>query len=390
MSIRPTSFIKDSVWKWDIYLSNSAGASVNADSTPTVVVYNGSDPTGESVTVTKPSSTTGIYRCSFDPAGEAEGDIYGFSEFVVIASSVYAPFHWKTRVVVPERGTDYALQPTISGRTLDVSSGGEAGLDWSNIGAASSIVSFSNTTISNLTNSPSSGDFTNTMKASIAAAVPTTSGISSLVNSDFSALHGSGYYSTPANVSDVQTAVLAKLPSGLVGGKMDSYTSSLPTMPSGWVTDSGVSTSAVNKLQSGIATSTSITSISDKLPTGLMNGLMRSYVDTIKNDAINVAATDTDLVTWIQEGIATSAEVDAIGVSISGIPSGVANYTMRESYASSGTEMTMAQAMYMIQQSITNFSISGVVISVKKLDGTEAATFTMNSSTKPTSRVRTS
>lgn len=122
-----------------------------------------------------------------------------------------------------------ALRPTIAGRTLDVSTGGEAGLDWANVGSPTTTLVLSGTTVAtvtnqvtanalqwggvnvtgmpmptytqpsgflaatfplsvasptnitagtittvtNLTNAPTAGDFTSTMKASITTAVPT-------------------------------------------------------------------------------------------------------------------------------------------------------------------------------------------------------------------------
>lgn len=43
------------------------------------------------------------------------------------------------------------LQPTTTGRTLDVSTGGEAGLDWANVGTPGSTVSLSATTVATVT-----------------------------------------------------------------------------------------------------------------------------------------------------------------------------------------------------------------------------------------------
>ena len=187
-----------------------------------------------------------------------------------------------------------------------------------------------------------------------------------------------------------------------------------------------------------------LASISGQLPSGLINGSIRSYVYEIENDAVNVAAVSTELVSWIQEDLATSSEINDLSVMVensndilgkidtglqydgenyqftenmlensasggltasgvrnavglasanldsqfSYIPTGIATHTLTESYANSGSEMTLAQALYMIQQSITEFAISGVTISVKKLDGTEAASYTLNSSTRPSSRTR--
>jgi hypothetical protein len=52
------------------------------------------------------------------------------------------------------------------------------------------------------------------------------------------------------------------------------------------------------------------------------------------------------------------------------------------------TSITPAQALYAILQSVSDFAISGLNISVKNLAGTEAMKFTMDSATVPTSRTR--
>jgi phage gp36-like protein len=44
-------------------------------------------------------------------------------------------------------GKTSALRPTVAGRTLDVSAGGEAGIDWANIGSPTTAVALSSTTI---------------------------------------------------------------------------------------------------------------------------------------------------------------------------------------------------------------------------------------------------
>ena len=62
---------------------------------------------------------------------------------------------------------------------------------------------------------------------------------------------------------------------------------------------------------------------------------------------------------------------------------------LTESYASDGTAITAAQAMYMIWSALSEFAISGTTITAKKLDGsTSAMTFTLDSATAPTSRTR--
>lgn len=104
-------------------------------------------------------------------------------------------------------------------------------------------------------------------------------------------------------------------------------------------------------------------------------------ISSLGVDAISDSSISSSAVTKIQNGLATSVQV-------SGIPNQVISNQMPESYATSGVNMTLAQALYMIHQSINHFAISGAIISVKKLDGSEAATFTLNSPSKPTSRTR--
>ena len=62
---------------------------------------------------------------------------------------------------------------------------------------------------------------------------------------------------------------------------------------------------------------------------------------------------------------------------------------LTESYASDGSTATLSQLLYMISQSIIEFSISGTTITIKKLDGsTTAMTCTLDDASNPTSRTR--
>lgn len=63
---------------------------------------------------------------------------------------------------------------------------------------------------------------------------------------------------------------------------------------------------------------------------------------------------------------------------------------MTESYAADGSTMTPEQALYQIWQLLSEFSIAGTTITVKKLDGsTTAMTFTLDDGTAPTALNRT-
>lgn len=62
---------------------------------------------------------------------------------------------------------------------------------------------------------------------------------------------------------------------------------------------------------------------------------------------------------------------------------------LTESYAADGAAPTVAQALMQIQQMLTEFSISGTTLTVKKLDGsTTAMTLTLNDSSAPTALTR--
>ena len=66
-------------------------------------------------------------------------------------------------------------------------------------------------------------------------------------------------------------------------------------------------------------------------------------------------------------------------------------YTVPESYASSGAASTPAQLWYLAQAMDTEKAISSTTVTLKKLDqSTTAATFTLDSSTSPTSITRAS
>jgi|GEM_PF-1263065 hypothetical protein len=62
---------------------------------------------------------------------------------------------------------------------------------------------------------------------------------------------------------------------------------------------------------------------------------------------------------------------------------------MTESYAPAGTAPTMAEALFLIQQFLTEFNFVGTTKTVKKLDGiTDAVTLSLDSNTSPTALSR--
>jgi len=84
----------------------------DADSLPTVAVRKNGASTADSVTITKRAATTGIYDCSYNPAGEVEGDSYTIEESAIVTGTTTAQAtytqSWTLRTLAVERGTDGA------------------------------------------------------------------------------------------------------------------------------------------------------------------------------------------------------------------------------------------------------------------------------------------
>jgi len=86
---RPTTMKVDGTVYWAIFTYTDAGVLVDADSTPSVAVRKNGAAVGDAVTITKRAATTGIYDCSHNPAGEADGDTFGYEETVTISAQAY-------------------------------------------------------------------------------------------------------------------------------------------------------------------------------------------------------------------------------------------------------------------------------------------------------------
>ncbi len=116
-------------------------------------------------------------------------------------------------------------------------------------------------------------------------------------------------------------------------------------------------------VQSGLATSTALQTVDDN-------------VDAILLD------TGTDGVV-VASGSKTGYTLSNTGIDA------LFTRQLTEAYAADGVAPTLAQLLFLVQQKIGDFSISGTTLTVKKLDGsTTAATYTLNSSTVPTSITR--
>ena len=204
-----------------------------------------------------------------------------------------------------------AVEPTTAGRTLDVSAAGEAGIDWANIGGATSAAVLSGTTIGTLTtytgNTVQTGDAFARLGAPAGASV----------SADIAIIEG--------QTDDI----------GVAGA-------GLTAIPWNATWDAEVESEVDDAL--GAGTGTALTAIP-------WNAAWDTEVQSEVTDALTAALT--------------------------------------EGYATDGSTASVAQLLYMIWSALAEFAIASTTITAKKLDGTTTAmTFTLDDATNPTSRTR--
>lgn len=167
------------------------------------------------------------------------------------------------------------LAPTVAARTLDVSSTGEAGVDWANIGSPTTTVALTGTSIGS----------------------------------------GPGTGASTSDVTTARDAILAKLPTALVSGRIDS---SVGAMAANTLTASALATDAVTEITSaisaGAATPTNVTDARDavlaKLPSALVSGRIDASIGAAAANTLTASALATDAVTEIVNAIYAVAGAD--------------------------------------------------------------------------------
>lgn len=134
---------------------NTTGAPTTMSGTPAISIYkaNGATESTAGVTVTKDfDSRTGLNHCRISLS--ADGTFYAAgSDYhaVITTGSIGGTSVVGYRVAEFSIQNRSALRPTVAGRTLDVSAGGEAGVDWANVGSPTTTVGLSGTTVKTAT-----------------------------------------------------------------------------------------------------------------------------------------------------------------------------------------------------------------------------------------------
>jgi hypothetical protein len=243
----------------------STGAAFTLAGTPAISVYKDNSTTQSTAGVTLTAdfdSVTGLNHFAIDTS--ADGTFYAAGSFfdivittgtvdsVSVVGSVVASFTLRK---------DSSLKPTTAARTLDVTATGEAGIDWANIGAPTTTVNLSGTTVKTATD-------------------------------------------VETDTADIQT----RLPAALVSGRMDS---SVGAMAANVLTATAINADAftaakfaadvTTEFQTGLATAASLTTVEGKIDT--IDGI----VDAILVDTAEIGAAGAGLT-----ALATQTSVNTI------------------------------------------------------------------------------
>jgi hypothetical protein len=145
------------------------------------------------------------------------------------------------------------------------------------------------------------------------------------------------------------------------------------------ITAAKLAADVTTELQSGLATAAALDTVDNLLDTEV--AAIKTVVDAIQAKTDNLPS--------------DPADASVIAGLIDALPTAAENFTavlttqLTEAYAADGAAPTLAQAIFLIQQMLGDFAISGTTLTVKKLDGsTTAATFTLSDASSPTSLTR--
>lgn len=193
---RPATLKVGNTSYWTIMTYTSAGVLVDADSTPTVVVYKNGTLTADVVTITKRSATTGIYDAYYNPASEAEGDCFTIQETATISSQAYVQ-SWNFEVLAAERGTDNAstFDAASDAVVTDAASRTASQADVSALATAASIAALNDfdpvsdavvnvTTVGTVTNAVTTDSASRTASQADVSALATTASVLALNDLD--------------------------------------------------------------------------------------------------------------------------------------------------------------------------------------------------------------
>ena len=411
--------------------SFSTGAPTQLAGTPVVDVYEDNSTTqitaGETLTVDF-DSVTGLNHLAIAATAANGYEAGKFYQAVITTGTVGGVSVVGEVVASFTIQATSALRPTTAGRTLDVSAGGEAGVDWANVGSPTTTVGLSGTTVKTATD-------VETDTADIQTRLPGAL-VSGRIDASVGAMAANVLTATAINADAITAAKVAADVSaeiadavwdedatghqtgGTFGQAIGDPGADTTTIYQSVVTDAAGTNVAADIIAMKAETAT-ILGDTNELQTDWVDGgrldlildarASQTSVNTIDDFldteiAAIVTAVGTDIPASIADlptnaelatalGTADDAVLAAIAalnnLSSSAAATAVLTTQMTEAYAANGVAPTLAQALFGIHQHLMTFAISGTSRTVKKLDGsTTAFVETLDDATTPTALTR--
>lgn len=434
----------------------STGAAYTLGGTPALSVYKDNDVTQSTTGVTLVAdfdSVTGLNHFTIDTS--TDGTFYAagsFFDIVITTGTVDSVSVVGSVVGSFTLRKNSSLKPTTAGRTIDVSAGGEAGVDWANVGSPTTAVDLSGTNIK--TNQKVDVETIKTQTVTCGAGVTVLASVGTAATStaqtgdSYALANGANGFvaikdDTAAILTDTGTTLDTKI-NNIQGATFDTATDSLEAIrnrgDAAWVTASPPSAASIadavwdeaiaGHLGAG-STGEALNAAgaagdpwTTTLPGAYGAGSAGYIIGTNVNATVSSRASQTsvDTIDGIADNILLdTAEIGAAGAGLTNLPwnaawdaevqsectdalnaydpptkaemdtatGAVFTTALTEAYAADGAAFTGAQALYMIWSALSEFAIAGTTITAKKLDGSATAmTFTLDDGTNPTSRTR--
>lgn len=288
-----------------------------------------------------------------------------------------------------------AVMPTTAGRTLDVSAGGCAGIDWANVENQSETVNLEDTAIASAQ-----------LVASVSGTVGgvAAGGISGASFSEDSGLRPMKTHPGTAQGGSSTTIVLAPN-----AASMDDFYNGAVVVVQTGEAGTGLGGDYQTRVITDYAGSTRVATVSPAWASNPVNGSPYSlrfngYAgDAALRAALGLVAANLDtqlgdLPTNSELATALGTADDAVLAAIAAlnnpttaqIATAVLTTAMTEAYRTTGGTATLAQFCYEVIAHLGEFANSGTTKTLKKLDGsTTAKTFNYNDATNPTSITET-
>jgi hypothetical protein len=317
----------------------STGAPFTLAGSPAISVYKDASTTQSTSGVTLTAdfdSVTGLNHVAIDTS--ADGAFYAAGSFFDVVVTTGTVDSVSAVGVVVGRFTLRAtacLKPTTSGRTIDVSAGGEAGIDLANVGSPNATLNLSGTTIKAVTDRVSANtDQLAGQTVTAAAGVTFPSTVSSLtaagVRTELATelgridvatstrLAGSSY-TTPPTAGEIADAVWDEtIGDHLTGGSTGAALNAAGSAGDPWTTPlpGSYTGSQAGKILADILVDTGTTlqaeldgiqadteDIQSRLPAALVSGRMDASVGAMESNVLTASALATDAVGEIADGV---------------------------------------------------------------------------------------